>query len=500
MRILITNFQDAEHPFAGGAEVHLHEVFGRLARRGHEVVVLCAGWRGAPARTQRDGLDIHRVGTRATFPFLARRYFARELRGHWDVVVEDLNKVPLRVHQWSDVPTVLLVHHLFGRTAFAATAPPIAATVVALEQSLARLYRDVPIVAVSESTARDLVRRGLPDESITVIPNGVADVPVDDAAGDSDESATPRLVYLGRLQQYKRVDVLLHVMRRLADANVRVVLDIVGDGARRASLVRLAQQLGVMDRVRFHGRVPEATKQSLLARATVHVVASEKEGWGLSVLEAGVHRVPTIATYVPGLRDSVIEDRTGRFAVRNDVADFADVVRRLLDDASLRARLGDGARAFARSHSWDSVADQMEMFLGAASSGRLGARPRVKLMQRDPFQHAPLPRNANGCARFGAQRVCITLSDGPNVTHCAATIGARDAEGRWPVVVLCGLPQPLIDALHAPHDVGQRIDATHVVWELWGWPTPPLAWIEQNLSDSLPGLSVVATWTRVPSN
>src|SRR6476620_3791742 len=96
MKILLVNWQDRENPQAGGAEIHLHEIFGRLAAAGHAVVLLCGGWPGCAPRATLDGVEVHRVGTRHTFPLHAARYFHATLapRG-FDVLVEDVNKVPL---------------------------------------------------------------------------------------------------------------------------------------------------------------------------------------------------------------------------------------------------------------------------------------------------------------------------------------------------------------------------------------------------------------------
>ena len=65
MRILVVNWQDRENPQAGGAEIHLHEIFGRIARAGHAVTLLCGGWPGAEPRVVLDGMQVERVGTRA---------------------------------------------------------------------------------------------------------------------------------------------------------------------------------------------------------------------------------------------------------------------------------------------------------------------------------------------------------------------------------------------------------------------------------------------------
>src|SRR6185369_15068907 len=63
VKILVVNWQDRENPQAGGAEIHLHEIFGRLAARGHEVTLLCGGWPDCTPRATLDGIDVISVGT-----------------------------------------------------------------------------------------------------------------------------------------------------------------------------------------------------------------------------------------------------------------------------------------------------------------------------------------------------------------------------------------------------------------------------------------------------
>jgi Glycosyltransferase Family 4 len=140
VKLLVVNWQCRDNPLAGGAEIHLHEIFGRLAARGHTVSLLCSGWAGAEPRTTLDGIDVHRVGTRYTFPFLARSYFRRALAGgEFQLLVEDVNKVPLFTPRWGGPPVVALVPHLFGGTAFQELAPPLAAMVWAAERPLGRV-------------------------------------------------------------------------------------------------------------------------------------------------------------------------------------------------------------------------------------------------------------------------------------------------------------------------------------------------------------------------
>jgi hypothetical protein len=135
LRILVVNWQDRENPLAGGAETHLHEIFGRLAAWGDDVTLLCSSFPGASPLAQLDGMETHRTGGRYSFAIQARRYFRSHLRHRpFDVIVEDLNKVPLFTPFWSGTPVVLLVHHLFGGTAFQEASLPVAAATWLLER------------------------------------------------------------------------------------------------------------------------------------------------------------------------------------------------------------------------------------------------------------------------------------------------------------------------------------------------------------------------------
>ena len=110
---------------------------------------------GAAPRVELEGIEVHRTGRRYSFTLKARPYFRRHLAQRpFDVIVEDLNKVPLFTPRWSDRPVVLLVHHLFGATAFQEAALPLAAATWLMERPVPRVYRDLPVIAVSGSTKK----------------------------------------------------------------------------------------------------------------------------------------------------------------------------------------------------------------------------------------------------------------------------------------------------------------------------------------------------------
>ena len=103
-------------------------MFSRLARRGHDITLLVSGWPDAPAETELDGLRVLRVGSRHTYNAVAPFFYRKHLRNQrYDVFIEDLNKVPIFAPWWAGVPVALLVHHLFGTTAFQEASLPMAA-------------------------------------------------------------------------------------------------------------------------------------------------------------------------------------------------------------------------------------------------------------------------------------------------------------------------------------------------------------------------------------
>jgi glycosyltransferase involved in cell wall biosynthesis len=359
VRILLVNWQDRENPQAGGAEIHLHEIFGRLAAKGHSVRLLCGGWAGCPPRASLDGIDVFRVGTRHTFPFLAHRYYRAHLDDWADILVEDINKIPLYTPRWHAKKTVALVPHLFGSTAFQELAAPLAAAVWTAERPLGSAYRHIPFEAISESTADDLAQRGIPRQSVAVIYPGVDTITYTPEA--SRRAAKPVFSYLGRLKKYKGVHL---VIRAFAGIGIpEATLEIAGAGDYRAELESLARSLDLGDRVRFLGRISEADKLALLRRSWALAFASPKEGWGITNLEAAACATPVVASNSPGIRESVRDGETGFLVPHGDVPAMSAAMRRIAESRELVVALGSRARIFAESFTWERAADETERHL-----------------------------------------------------------------------------------------------------------------------------------------
>lgn len=362
LRILAINWLDRRNPEAGGAEVHLHEIFGRLTERGHTVELLASGWRGCTAEEEVDGIHVHRSGSRHTFPLTVRRTYRRISGRPFDLVVEDVNKLPLFTPLWVREPVVTLVPHLFGGIAFREASWPVAALVWAAERAMPPVYRSTPVQAISHDTAEDLARRGFDRERIRVVPPGIDHrrFRPDSRVGKFEE---PTLLYVGRLKRYKGLDVVLRSLRRLQEGGVPARLLLAGRGDDLGRLRRVAAREGVAEATSFLGFVSSKRKVELLRRAWVHVYPSPKEGWGIANIEAAACGTPAVASDSPGLRESVADGVSGFLAPHGDDAAWAERLGLLLRDAGLRARLGTGALRHAARFSWDRAATETEHWL-----------------------------------------------------------------------------------------------------------------------------------------
>ncbi len=365
MRLLIVNWQDRENPQAGGAELHLHEVFGRIAAKGHTVDLLCSGFGDAPSRITLDGIQVFRVGGRYSFQFVAKRFYKKHLAStRYDLVIEDMSKIPLFTPRWKASKTVALVHHLFGATIFREASLPVGALVWLAERPIGRIYRNTPFQSVSDSTTQDLVQRGIPRQNIRIIYNGVDTQRL--TPDSRSRSTTPLFSYLGRIKKYKRVDLVIRAFAKLNSPGAR--LEIAGSGDHRPALERLVASFKLGDSVTFLGWVSEEDKLALLRRSWATVLASPKEGWGISNLESAACGTPVIAVNSAGVRESVVDGETGYLVPPSPTA-ISEKMSELIANFSLVESLGNAGRKFAERFTWDCAAEETEADLEAIIRG-----------------------------------------------------------------------------------------------------------------------------------
>jgi glycosyltransferase involved in cell wall biosynthesis len=370
LRILAVNWRDIGDPLGGGAEQHLHHILAGAVAAGHEVELICSAYAGAPSRDEIDGVRIRRHGDWRVANFLLPRLVRRRLREErWDLLVEDINKIPFYTPLYAgDVPVLAIVPHLFGRTIYRET-NPLAATYVWLgEWPLRRVYRDAWFEVISPSTRDDLVGRGLAAERIEVIYCGLDHerFHLDEAPPRPEE---PLVVCWSRLRRYKSNDVAIRAFAHIRNEFPAARMLIMGRGPDEARLRSLVDRLSLADQVTFTGHLPWDQLVQILHQADVFLNPSPKEGWGLTVIEANQCGVPVVASDRPGLRDSVRDGQTGLLVPYGDDRAMAQAALRLLHDRDLLDCYREAARAWAGSFSWPRcVEESLALFQRVASA------------------------------------------------------------------------------------------------------------------------------------
>ena len=335
-KILFIAWRDLANRLAGGSEVLVDQLASGLAARGHQVTLLCGG----PAAERR--YHVQRSG--GTYSQFLRTPLAylRNFRDA-DLIVEVCNGMPFLVPLWSRRPVICLVNHVHTELWPIRFRPPVSTVGRRIESTVMPwAHRENLFLTVSSSTAESLERMGVGAGRIRQICNGV--VRPDPA---TPRSPDPLFVALGRLTDYKRLDLLLRLWERVRHV-VGGKLVIAGDGPERARLEALAGP-GVV----FTGRVSEQEKHRLLCSAWLLVHPALIEGWGIVVSEAAIRGTPAVAFDVPGLRDSVVHGETGML-VRTE-GQFASAWASLAIDGRRREALGRAARTRALQLHWSAA-------------------------------------------------------------------------------------------------------------------------------------------------
>lgn len=374
-RLRIAYVYDALFPYLmGGGERRFHELGQRLSDR-HEVhYISWQYWDGAPDRVQ-DGVSLHGVGepgvlygadgkrTISEALGFAARLAPAIFRRRYDVI--DCSATPYLplyacwLAAWlMETPLVATWHEFWGDhwADYLGHRPVVARLARFAEASAVRLGDRQ--VAVSPFTADRLIAAGLPAARVRVVGNGL---PFDTFARAPVSAVQSDIVYVGRLIDDKRVDLLLEAVHTLRGEFPALRCLVVGDGPERQALEAQAAALDMRQQVWFLGHVEEMEKVSLLKASKVLVLPSEREGFGIAAVEgqaAGL--VPIVVRSPHSAAPSLIHDGVDGLVCDPTADSLAGALRALLGDPFRVALMRAAARQSAKRWDWDRVALQME--------------------------------------------------------------------------------------------------------------------------------------------
>jgi glycosyltransferase involved in cell wall biosynthesis len=340
MKILWFSWKDRQNPAAGGAELVKEELAARLAADGHEVIILTANFPSGLPDEIVNGYKIIRCGSRSAVYWHAFRYYRKNLIGWPDLVIDEMNTLPFFCKYFVREKNILFVHQLCREIWFYQMFFPLNFVGYCLEMIYLRLLNDRKVVTVSESTKKDLLKFGFKEENIQIIREGIAIPPIADLSL-TPKDAQPTILSFGAIRKMKRVDEIIRAFERAKEKIPDLRLIVAGGGVGRygRKVSRLMNESVYKDSIEYLGQVSQEKKREIMGQAHLLVAASVKEGWCLTVTEAGSRGTPAVAYNLDGLRDSIKNGETGWLTPENTPAALArTIVSALADQAEYEKR------------------------------------------------------------------------------------------------------------------------------------------------------------------
>ncbi len=356
MNILIFSWRGPGHPNAGGAEIVTHEHAKAWVKAGHKVTLFTSLYSGAKTKEIIDGVQIIRESHDFGGVNLAAWRWYSSLKGKPDLVVDEFHGIPFFTPLYVKGKKLAFIHEvakevwLINHLSFPFNF--IYGILGYLTEPLIfkLFYTKAPFMTVSESTKEDLIAWSIPARNISVIPNGITAIKL-----KVEKNSVKTCMYLGAIAHDKGIEDALETFSLISKNDKTWQFWVVGRGDKyyMELLKRKCKDLKISDKVKFWGYVSERTKFELLGKAHILVNPSVREGWGLVNIEAAFSGTPVVGYDVPGVKDSVINGKTGFLVAKGNTPGLALNCLELTEDKKKYEELRRGAITFSKKFSWE---------------------------------------------------------------------------------------------------------------------------------------------------
>lgn len=362
MNILILSWRDIKNPKGGGAEVLTHEMAKNWVKNGNQVTLFSSSFPGSLSLETIDNVRIIRQGhpdARSlifSVHFLAFLYYVHKSK-NFDIVVDEIHGLPFFTPWYVRGRKVVLICEVASNLWIKMFGPVFGSIGRILEQLyLKYIYKDIPYLTISNSTKGELINEGVKDKNITVLPMGLT-VPKNIEKKNKEKDTT--LIYVGRLTKSKGIEDAIKALSIISKSYSKVKLWIVGGGDKEYVnfLKKIANSLNINDRITFFGYVSLEKKFELMERAHILVVPSIKEGWGLTIPEAGRVGTPAVGYNVEGLREVILDGKTGILTTKNNYKNLAENIIKMLGDKLMYEACAKAAKKLSLSYNWRNTAN-----------------------------------------------------------------------------------------------------------------------------------------------
>jgi glycosyltransferase involved in cell wall biosynthesis len=355
MKILVLNWRDTLHPKAGGAEYVTHEHAKAWVQAGHEVTWFTSMYHGAKPVEFFDGVKIIRSGG-SYLVYLLAPFFLLRNTNQYDVIIDEIHGIPFFAPLFSEKPVIVFIHEIADEIWDYMYRFPLNFVGKWLESLYLWLYRNKYFWTDAASTVDELVKRGIDRNMCLSIPCPVKPVPINKTVKEK----VPTYIFVSRVVRMKGIEEVIKSFAFILKVQADACLWIVGGGEDNyvGKLKEMIAEYELSDHVHFWGRVSEAEKYELMARAHLLLHASVKEGWGLVVLEAASVGTPAVVYNVGGLRDIVKHNKTGFIVKDISPQNMAREAVSLINDKKRYRLYQAKGQKWVKSLSWDNVTKQ----------------------------------------------------------------------------------------------------------------------------------------------
>jgi|SRR5882724_414499 len=364
MNILILNWRDPKNPNAGGAEIVTHEYAKAWTKAGHQVTLFTAFFQGAKRKETIDEVTIIREG-QSVFgvQFAAFRWYVFKKHEKFDIVIDQFHGIPFFTPLYVKEKKLAFIHEVTKNVWKLNPWPrpfnliPYYIGSIAEPWIFKLFYRNIPFMTVSQSTKNELIEWGIPEKNITIIYNGTT-YPIANKYLTKEKTKT--VIFLGALSIDKGITDALEVFAAINKQDPHCQFWIVGksDERHRKIVTDLSNQFGIANKIKMWGYVSEQKKFELLQKAHILLNPSEREGWGLVIIEAASQLTPSVVYDVPGLRDSVKNGMTGIVIKQKDPEETATAIMALINDEKKYKKFQEACQKWAQQFTWKRATKQ----------------------------------------------------------------------------------------------------------------------------------------------
>jgi len=373
MRIAFVN--DTIYPYSiGGAEIRDWEIAKRLAKRGHKVHIFgMKEWKGKD-NFIKEGVHIHGVrGHINRYTKTGRRSITHTLyfsfivffklsTYNFDIIV--VANFPYFTSFYGKIISVVkrtyLIAHwdeIWGNYWY-----KYLGLAGFFGKSIEKIAIKIPdkIITVSNATKKQLIKTGLNEEKIRVIPNGIDP----DYNNILPASEKIDVLFAGRLIRDKNVDVLIKAIKLLKNNFQNINCCIIGDGPEKEKLLELATELDLKKNIKFMGFMKKHEDViSLMKSSKVFAFPSTREGFGIVIIEAFYCGLPVIGVnsrYSKCVSELIKDGENGFLLNSADENALAEKILILLKDENLRIKMGNNGKKVAEKYDWNKITDEFE--------------------------------------------------------------------------------------------------------------------------------------------